>query len=316
MRAFITGVTGFAGSHLAEHLLAEGDVVSGCGRRAKWDASVPATVTTRTPVLEWNLAAGVTPEVSQRVAAFRPDVIFHLAAVSVPADCGAEEPTSAAVAANIGGTTSIVELCRRLDHTPRVVFASSCYVYAPVTPDNPLVTEEAPTAPTRAYGKTKLAAERILRDAIEEFGLDVVIARSFQHTGPRQSPLMILPDWATQLLGPSDEPLRAICLDTHLDLSDVRDTVRCYRLLALDGTCGSVYNVGSGLSRKSGDILELMQTCAASTRDVIELQPGRRQHPIADISKLCEHTRWKAEIPIERTITDTLDYWRERGTDS
>lgn len=316
MRAFITGITGFAGSHLAEHLLARGDVVSGCGRRAKWDSSVPTSVTTRAPLFQWDLAHGVTSEVSQRVAAFLPDVIFHLAAVSVPADCGSDEPTPLAAAANIDGTRSIVELCRQLDHKPRVLFASSCYVYAPVTPDNPVVTEEAPIAPTGAYGKTKLAAERVLRGAIESGDVDAVIARSFQHTGPRQSPRMIVPDWATQLLRPSDEPLRVICLDTYLDLSDVRDTVRSYRLLALDGTGGSVYNVGSGVSRRSGDILDAMRTSAQSTRGVMELEPGRRQHPIADISKLCEQTGWKAEIPFERTIADTLNYWRERGTDS
>ena len=127
---------------------------------------------------------------------------------------------------------------------------------------------------------------------------------------------MILPDWTTQLLRSSDEPLRAICLDTYLDLSDVRDTVRSYRMLALDGVRGSVYNVGSGVNRRSGDILNALQTCARSTRDVIELQPGRRQHPIADISKLCKQTGWRTEIPLERTITDTLNYWRERGTES
>jgi GDP-4-dehydro-6-deoxy-D-mannose reductase len=274
---------------------------------------VPASTTTRTPIFQWNLADGVTPKAYQRVAAFQPDVIYHLAAVSVPSDCGADEPTPAAASTNIDGTRSIVELCRRLDNKPRVLFASTCYVYSPVTPDQPVVAEDALTEPVRAYGKTKLAAEQILRDAIKDHSVDAVIARSFQHTGPRQSPRMILPDWATQLLRPSAEPLRAICLDTYLDLSDVRDMVRSYRLLVLDGTCGSVYNVGSGVSRKSGDILKAMLACTQSTRDVIELQPGRRQHPIADISKIREQTGWVAEIPFERTIIDTLNYWRERG---
>ena len=315
MRAFVTGVTGFAGSHLAEHLLAQGDTVCGCGRRAEWEPSVPTRVTTRVPVFPWNLAEGTTPEVCRRLDTFQPDVIYHLAAVSVPADCGADEPTPEAIAANVEGTRSIVELCRSLQRRPRVVFASSCYVYAPVTPHDPVVSEESPIGPTHAYGKTKLAAERILREA-NDGRLEVVIARGFQHTGPRQSPRMIIPDWASQLLRPAGGSVRAICLDTHLDLSDVRDVVRSYRRLALDGSRGTVYNVGSGVSRRSGDILSAMQASAQTTRDVIELQPGRRQHPIAGISKLCEHTGWKAEVPWEQTITDTLNYWRERGTDS
>lgn len=316
MRAFITGVTGFAGSHLGEHLLAQGDVVSGCGQRGKWNASVPARVTTRIPVFAWNLADGVTPQIRQRVAAFQPDVVYHLAALSVPSDCGAAEPTPLAAAANIDGTQSIVELCQSLEHRPRILFASSCYVYAPVTADNAVVTETAATEPVGAYGKTKLAAERILLAAAEDPRFDIVIARAFQHTGPRQSPRMILPDWATQLLAAPGQPLRVICLDAHLDLSDVRDIVRAYRLLAVDGARGSVYNLGSGVSRRSGDILKTMQALGRDDREVIELQPGCRQHPIADITKLRQHTGWKPEIPFEQTITDTMNYWREQGTDS
>ena len=110
MRAFITGVTGFAGSHLAEHLLRQGDVVAGCTRRGRWDASLPVSVTSRIPVFAWNLADGVTPQIHQKVAAFQPDIIYHLAAVSVPADCGDSEPTPQAVATNIDGTSSIVDL--------------------------------------------------------------------------------------------------------------------------------------------------------------------------------------------------------------
>ena len=182
MRAFITGITGFAGSHLAEHLLAQGDAVSGCARRGKWDPTVPASVTAQSTVIPWNLADGATPQVCQRVEAFRPDVIYHLAAISVPEDCGNDTPTRAAAAANIDGTRSIVELCQRLDIKPRVLFASTCYVYAPVNARNPLVTEEAPTGPTRAYGKTKLAAEQVLLDATDERHCEAVIARSFQHT--------------------------------------------------------------------------------------------------------------------------------------
>lgn len=315
MRAFITGVTGFVGSHLAEHLLASGDVVLGCSRNNTWDASVPTHVIDQIPLVTWDLTTDPPHAPQEQVAAFRPDVVYHLAAISVPSDCGNDEPSPRAIAANVEGTRQIAKFCQSLVAPPRLVFVSSCHVYAPVTAEQAIVTEDAPVGPVRAYGKTKLAAERLLQTD-GNAGLDVVVARSFQHTGPRQSPRMILPDWATQLVKQTEEPIRVVCLDTHLDLTDVRDIVRAYRLLAVDGIRGSVYNVGSGISRRSGEILEEMQKRAGSTREVVELRPGRRQHPIADTSRLLEQTGWRPEIPFERTIIDTLDYWRKRGTDS
>jgi GDP-4-dehydro-6-deoxy-D-mannose reductase len=196
-----------------------------------------------------------------------------------------------------------------------VLLASSCYVYAPVSSASPIVAEDAPIATQRAYGKTKLLAEQALHRAIQDQDLDGVIARSFQHAGPRQSPRMILPDWVRQFIKSNDEPIRVGSLDTYFDLTDVRDICRAYRQLGVDGLRGSVYNVGSGICRRSGDLLDVIQRCAGSRRGVVELQPGQRQHPIADISRLTRQTAWKPEISLEQTVTDTLKYWREEGTD-
>ena len=313
MRAFITGVTGFAGSHLAEYLLSYGDLVLGCSHNARWPAGLPAAHPRGVSLFAWDLADGVTVEVQQHVQAFQPEVVFHLAAISVPWDCGEAEPTPRAIHVNVDGTSAVVELCRALDPPPKLLFASSCYVYAPVSPTAAVVHEDAPLGPTGAYGKTKLAAEQRVLEAARMEGIPSVVARSFQHTGPRQSERMILPDWSRQVVRPGDKPIRAICLDTYLDLSDVRDVVRAYRALALDGIAGTVYNVGSGVSRRSGDLLETMQRCAGSRHQVIEREPGIRQHPIADISRLQQATGWKPEIPLEQTIIDTLNYWREQG---
>ncbi len=312
MRAFITGVTGFAGSHLAEQLLANGDEVLGSSLRGQWPHGVPATVRRAVSMFSWDLTAGADEVTRQIVSEFRPDVVFHLAAISVPSECGTIEPTQQALGSNVGGTRAVTELCHTLAARPRVLLASSCHVYAPVPLESPVVTEDAPLAPQRAYGKTKLLAEQEFCRAIQEEELDGVIARSFQHAGPRQSQRMILPDWVRQFAISDDEPIRVGCLDTYLDLTDVRDICRAYRRLAVDGQRGNVYNVGSGICRRSGDLLEIIQQCAGSRREVIELQPGHRQHPIADISRLTQLTGWKPEIPLEQTVTDTLSYWRER----
>lgn len=312
MRAFITGVTGFAGSHLAEQLLASGDEVLGSSLRGQWTRGVPGAVQRAVSLFEWDLANGVTEEARGTVSEFRPDVVFHLAAMSVPSACGTIEPVPEALASNVGGTRAVTELCRSLANRPRVLLASSCYVYAPVSPALPLVAEDAPIGPPRAYGKTKLLAEQEFRRAMQVEQLDGVIARSFQHAGPRQSPRMILPDWVRQFTMSDTAPIRVGCLDTFLDLTDVRDICRAYRRLVVDGLRGNVYNVGSGICRRSGDLLEIIQSSAGSRRKVIELEPGFRQHPIADILRLTQLTGWKPEITLEQTVADTLSYWREQ----
>ncbi|HUG68168.1 MAG TPA: NAD(P)-dependent oxidoreductase [Pirellulaceae bacterium] len=316
MRAFITGVTGFAGSYLAEHLLACGDEVLGSSHRGHWTRGVPESVQRAVSLISWDITTGADEVTRQIVLDFRPDVIFHLAAISVPSECGTSEPTPRALASNVGGTQAVIELCRSLSDRPRVLLASSCYVYAPVSSAAPIVSEDAPAAPQRAYGKTKLLAEQALHRALQDEELDGVIARSFQHAGPRQSPRMILPDWIRQFIQSEDEPIRVGCLDTYLDLTDVRDICRAYRRIVVDGQRGGVYNVGSGICRRSGDLLEVIQRCAGFHREVVELQPGQRQHPIADISRLTRQTGWKPEISLEQTVTDTLNYWREKGTDA
>jgi GDP-4-dehydro-6-deoxy-D-mannose reductase len=316
VKAFITGVTGFAGSHLAEHLLACGDEVLGSSYRGRWVRGVPDAVQRAVSVFSWDLTTGADQRTLQTLIDFRPDAIFHLAANSIPSECGGTDPTPQALASNVGGTHVVIEVSKAFADRPRVLLASSCYVYAPVTFASPVVTEDSPVDPQRAYGKTKLLAEQSFLGAVRDVGLDGVVARAFQHAGPRQSPRMILPDWIRQFTASSDKPIRVGSLDTYLDLTDVRDICRAYRQLVVDGERGSVYNVGSGICRRSGDLLEIIQRCAGSRREVVELEPGQRQHPVADITRLTNQTRWKPEISIEQTVTDTLKYWQDEGTDS
>ena len=321
MRAFITGVTGFAGSHLAEILLASGDEVLGSSHFGKWGFGVPAAVRQAVKLLSWDLSEGADDTVCRTVREFQPDAIYHLAAISIPSACGGDEPTPEALAINVQGTEGVIELCRTLGYRPRVLLVSSCYVYAPVSPASPFVTENSRVDPQRAYGKTKLMSEVLFQRAIYDGHLDGMVARSFQHAGRRQSPRMILPEWIRQFTISADEPIRVVCLDTHLDLTDVRDICQAYRRLVVDGKAGTVYNVGSGVDRRSGDLLEIIQQVASTRREVIEMEPGFRQHPIADISRLVEHTGWKSLVPLEQTVRDTFEYWRarlsyEQGMDS
>ena len=257
-------VTGFTGLHLAEHLLALGDEVLGCSRGGTWNQDAPAQLAGETATFAWDLAEGVSSAAREWVAAFAPDCIYHLAAVSDPKVCGHGEPTGDVAATNVEGTRAILSLAASLRPSPRVLFTSSCYVFGLVSPDGPSVDESAPLDPRGAYGFAKREAESAVLLAARRQQLDRVIARAFQHTDPHQGPNMMLPGWASQLARGGSGPVHARCLESCLDLSDVRDVVGAYRLLVQHGRSASVYNVGSGVRRRSAISLRSFAGCTAA----------------------------------------------------
>jgi GDP-4-dehydro-6-deoxy-D-mannose reductase len=318
MKTLITGITGFAGGYLAEQSLAAGDEVLGCSTHGGWPLKRPerrspaSQIRERIEVLRWDLGdpSGLSDDDRAKIAAFAPTCIYHLAAISVPAYCGAGEPTAKALAVNVEGAGRVLDLAASLASRPRVLFTSTSHVYAPAGAGARL-NEAAPLGPRRGYGRTKLAAEQQALAAFRERGLDVVIARAFQHTGPRQEPEMMLPEWCQQLAGETPGPIRVHSLNTWIDLTDVRDVVRAYRLLVERGEPGGIYNVGSAVPRRTGEIFERLKNLAGSKRRVVEQSAGgERWDPIADIGRLTAATGWKAEIPLERTIADTFESWR------
>ena len=308
MRAFISGITGFAGSHLAEHLIACGDAVAGTNRTGRWPRNLPERLKRSVDLMAWDVAdaRGIEP-LQLALTAFQPEVIFHLAAISFPADCGTDEPTARAQAVNAEGTRHVLQLASSLEPRPRVVFASSAHVYGPSNVDSPPVDELAPLAPRGGYGRTKLAAEQVCREFIERDGLDVVVVRSVPSAGPRQDERLMLASWCKQFAEPSDEPVDVLMLDARIDMPDVRDVVRAYRLLAERGAAGETYNLGRGQPQVSGEVFKRLQLCAGSSRAVRELRPGRKFDPIANIGKLQSATGWQPEIDLSQTVADSLD---------
>jgi GDP-4-dehydro-6-deoxy-D-mannose reductase len=311
----ITGIAGFAGGFLAEHLLQCGDSVLGCSPNGDWEPASSPPLRDAVELVEWDLSRdnGLADEAWRRIEAFRPEVIYHLAAMSVPQDCGTKQPSPLALAINVEGTRRVFCLAGSLSTQPRVLFVSSSLVYAPVDFDSPRVSEDALLGPIGAYGRTKLAAEEVVRRAVQEDGRDGVIVRAFQHTGPRQIDRMMLPQWARQFASADNGPVKIHTRDARIDLADVRDVVRAYRLLAERGAPGAAYNVGSGVSRRTGDVFDLLYRLAGSNRGVEETRPGSKQDPIADVDRLVNLTGWRPEISLEKTVADTLGYWRRQA---
>jgi GDP-4-dehydro-6-deoxy-D-mannose reductase len=312
MRSLITGITGFVGSHLAEHLRAAGDAVLGVRRDAGVPMHFDPAVLAGIPIVDWNVGAGEpAAAVRQTIEAFAPDVVFHLAALSIPRDCGTDVPTPAALQTNVEAVRHVVAFTQTLTRRPRIVFASTSHVYAPIDPARPVVAESDPLGPRNAYGKTKLAAEQLLEEAGRRGEADFVVARLFSQSGPRQDGRLMLAEWAAQFVR-GDDPVQVLSLDVTLDFLDVRDGVRALRLLALHGASNGIYNVGSGTARTSGEVFRALQQAAGDERQVQELRPGARSEPIADVGKLVAAAGWSPEVPIERTVADALDDWRRR----
>lgn len=309
MRALITGITGFAGTYLAEHLVSCGDQVLGTTSGSAWSADVAPAVRGQVRLIPWDLTRAPPDALRAALDAAPVDWVFHLAAISVPGECGGDVPSPRAHAVNVEGTRAVLELAASLDPAPRALVVSSAHVYAPVDPARPLVAEDAPLAPRNAYGATKLAAERLCAAAAER-GLEVIVARAFQHAGPRQRPKYMLPEWAAQFARGGDEPIRVITLDSYSDLSDVRDVVRAYRQLLAQPHTRGVYNVGRGVGVRSGDVFALLVACSGRTPAVVQRQPGPRQNPIADISRITAATGWRPSLPLRQTVSDTWAYFQ------
>jgi len=303
LKALITGVTGFIGSHVAEHLLLRGDEVAGVGRTT-WHANAPQGLTDRVELLSWDIQSPPSEQVRDRVEAFNPEVIYHFAGISIPAQCGADSPTPQALAVNVGGTRHVLDLAQRLDN-PKVVFASTCHVYDHVSAANPFVTEDSPIKPISAYGQTKLASEEEIHARVRAGQLDACIVRGFHHIGPRQPSGLMLTDWLEQLADPMLQELHVRSTNSYLDLVDVRDAAVAYRTLAERGAVGRVYNLGSGRISRSGDVLTAILEDIGRQPDIVVRSIEERWNTIADVTRLAD-LGWLPKIEYLETVRDML----------
>ncbi len=320
MRAFITGISGFVGAHLARVLASHGDQVAGVNRQGCWPADLvtPMREARIESPLAWDIADAPSPELRRFLADFRPEVLYHLAALSIPEDCGGSGPPNPrAIAVNVEGTMRVAELATTLSqwadggepYRPRLLFASSSHVYGAVDPARAVVTENAPLHGNSAYAVTKRMAEERLLAAASTGRLDVVIARAFKHAGTRQDSRLMLAEWAAQFVA-GIEPVKIRCFDSVLDMTDVRDVCLAYRLLAERGVSGRIYNVGSGVAQRAGDIFLRFRAMARPSCPFVETHPGFRQEPIADIQRIRDDTGWSPTL----TLDDTLrSIWQACG---
>lgn len=310
-KALITGISGFAGSFLAELLLEEGYEVY--GTHISDDVKNIDSIKDSVHLKKLNLLD--TKDVEQYISSTSFDTIFHLAALTSPAE-SFKEPT-AVFTNNISAQINLLEAVRQSSSSPRVLITSSAEVYGMVKEAELPISEKAELRPGSPYAVSKIAQDYLGLQYFLSYGMDIVRIRPFNHVGPRQAPGFVVSSFAKQIAeienGKEKPVIKVGNLTAKRDFTDVRDMVKAYVLLAEKGVSGEVYNAGSGTSHKISEILDTLLSFATQKIE-IETDPAKlRPSDVPDIRsdnrKIESETGWKPEIPLEKTLKDTLDYW-------
>lgn len=314
MRVLITGITGFAGSHLAEYAIRQPDVeVYGtCRTRSRLDNIQHLLPDIR--LVECDLRDPFA--VQNLINEVQPDRIFHLAAQSfVPASWAAPEET---ITTNVLGQLNLLEAVRRHGPEARVQIACSSEEYGLVHPDELPITESNQLRPLSPYGVSKVAQDLLAYQYHASYGLFTVRTRAFNHTGPRRGEIFATSSFARQVAeieaGLRPPVLRCGNLDARRDFTDVRDMVRAYWLALEGGEPGEVYVIATGTSYSMREVLDILLGMARCQIEV-QLDPERLRPsdvPVleGDSSRFRARTGWVPEIPFARTMSDLLEYWR------
>lgn len=301
----ITGAAGFAGSFLIERLGAAHPIVGWF----KPDTPRPR----ETAGVKWMPVELVDRDaVEAAIAAVVPTEIYHLAgAPSVETSWVNSVPH---MEINALGTHYLLRAVERAKRPCRVLVVTSAQVYQ--VGDDP-IREDAPLVPSSPYGLTKLAQDQLALQAASD-GLDVVVARPFNHIGPRQTPGFAVASFARQVArieaGLEPPVMRVGNLDTRRDMTDVRDVADAYVRIMAAGLAGRAYNVCSGRAPRMSDLLERLRALAAVTI-TIETDPARLRPndvPVVegDATRLRSELGWVPRFDLDQTLRETLDWWR------
>lgn len=312
MKAFITGIAGFAGSHLAEGLLRDGTEVSGLALASQEITNLSGFEDgirlTLGDVRDREALAALFKEI-------RPDAIYHLAAIaSVPEARRSPEET---FSVNINGTACLLGAVQDSGISGEVFIVTSSEIYG--SQPGP-VAETAPLRPANLYSVSKAGADLLAFQHFFEFGLPVVRFRPFNHTGPRQAPNYVCSDFARQIArieaGMAEPVISVGNLDVVRDFLSVEDVTAAYRLARGRLKPGEAYNVASGEGRRIGDLLDLL---LGMTDSSIEVRPrlqrrrtGDVESLVGDASRLREATGWAPAHPLEGAMAALLQEWRVR----
>ncbi len=315
MEVLVTGIGGFAGSHLAEYLLAKGLEVRGILLPKEGTANIDAVKHCLTLHVADLTNAGAVYGV---IEGQRPDLIFHLAAQASVSNSW-EDPAST-MFVNIMSQLNLFQAVLATGIRPRILVVGSYEEYGSLRPEELPAKETSPLRPTNPYGVSKIAQDMMGYQYFSGRGLHCVRVRPFNHLGPRQRETFVAPSFAKQVAeaeaGLREPVVRVGNLAAQRDFTDVRDIVRGYHLALLHGEAGEVYNLGFGRATSVQQILDFF---LAHSRipltvecDPSLLRPLDASVCTCDFSKLNKRTGWEPKIPLEQTLSDVLEYWRNK----
>jgi GDP-4-dehydro-6-deoxy-D-mannose reductase len=312
-RVLVTGAGGFVGHHLIKKLVSTDDQIFAATytQSDELAALLPEAQILLGDLTDHSYAKSV-------IAASRPDVVYHLAALSVVHN---DVPRARrALENNLGLQYNLLEELRQSAPQARLLAICSGNVYGAVKPEEVPIQESAPVRPLNAYAVSKLSQEILALQYFYAYQLDVVILRPFNHTGPGQIDQFVIPAFAKQFakikMGLSEPVIEVGNLDTARDFTDVTDMVEAYQLAAARAVSGEIYNVGSGRATKIGEILDLLQEISGIKVEV-KVDSSRVRAAdipvlVADSAKFRAVTGWEPAVPLKQTLTNVLNYWEEK----
>jgi GDP-4-dehydro-6-deoxy-D-mannose reductase len=317
MRILITGITGFAGSHLADYILENHPDVKVFGL-IRWRSRMENIlhIKDRIHLIEADLKD--MGSLKKCLAGVQPDRIFHLAAQSfVPTSwiCPAET-----FAINALGQINLFEAVLSLGISPMIQIAGSSEEYGLVNADEVPMKETNPLRPLSPYAVSKVAQDLLGWQYYKSYGIKVVRTRGFNHTGPRRGEVFICSNFAKQIVEIEKKKREPIIyvgnLEAKRDFTDVRDIVRAYWLCLEKGKEGEVYNIGTGKTYSIKEVLDMLLSLAKVEVkievDPLRLRPSDVPVLLSDSSKFRELTGWAPKISFTQSLQDLLEYWRER----
>lgn len=314
-KVLITGITGFAGSYLAE-LLSQKKTHTVFGSYIS-DHSLLNVETSKNSLHLSKVDLTVREKVFEMISHVKPDYVYHLAALAAPGD-SFKKPTET-ITNNVAVQVNILEALKEANlFNTKILIISSADVYGAVLPQDLPIDENTSFHPTNPYAVSKITQDYLGLQYFISYKMPIVRVRPFNHIGPRQSPSFVVASFAKKIaeiekIG-KDAVLHVGNIETKRDFTDVRDMVRAYELALEHGDLGDVYNIGSGTSYQISEILKKLLSFSkikiTINVDKSLFRPSETLDLICDSTKFRKQTGWKPEIPIEQTLKETLDYWR------
>ena len=310
-RILVTGATGFVGAHLLQALDRTDTQIFGTSFPHE---PGPPGLSCASQLCRLDLRQSTA--VAALIREAQPAWVFHLAAVSNVGHSWARRFET--LETNLLGTLNLLEAVRTHAPEARILFVSSSEVYADPPPNGQGLRETDETRPISPYAFSKISGEQLCRFYIEVEGLDIVTSRAFPHSGPGQSPDFVCSDWGRQIAliekGDLAPEIRVGNIEVFRDFCDVRDVVLAYISLLERGKRGETYNVSSGTAVSLKHILERLLSLSPSTVEVLVDPTKLRKTDIVrlqgDNRKLREATGWQPAVPLERMLSDLLEFWR------